>query len=103
MHKTVFGRIYGQPFLFDKFAQDIRQESGYKYFPNPAKDLTKYFWKIKNTIRTGKIAIVSPAIIDGQSDDHSPLSFINPNGKVFTSSDVNIIKASRNSFQIHTV
>ena len=39
----------------------------------------------------------------GQSEVHSPLNLNNPNGRVLTSSEVNIINANKNSFQIHTV
>ena len=73
------------------------------YFPNPANDLTKYFWNIRNTINTGITAIVSPAIIAPQSDVHSPLNFNRPIGSVLKSSEVSIINANKNSFQIQTV
>ena len=46
---------------------------------------------------------MSPAIIAPQSDVQSTLSFNRPIGKVLKSSEVNIISANKNSFQIQTV
>ena len=78
-------------------------EYGLDYTKITSELWEKEDWNIKNTIKTGITAIVSPAIIAPQSDVHSPLSFNRPIGKVLKSSEVNIISANKNSFQIQTV